>query len=135
MSAGEQDIAFHIKAVRDRTLPPSLGPLHAEFYHGTRTSDDSTHSFTIAKNIHLIPSVAIIDNTLVMTSDLDNSVRSVSKCKSTQVIVKQTYRYAFTPGDKSYLQDSAYSLSIKSYQQIAMRFCKKYACKDGYKLD
>jgi len=115
---------------------PAIGPLHSEFYHGTRVAEEQTGSFTIIKNVCATPSVSIVDQELILTKELLDAVRSVAECRAlAPVDIEHTYRYPFAPGDESFLRDSAYSLNIKSYERIAMRFCKKYACESTYPHD
>ncbi len=131
-----QTVAYHIDRASVRMEAPAIGPLHSEFYHGTRVADEQTGSFTIIKNVCATPSVSIVDQELILTKELMDSVRSIAECRAfAPVDIEHTYRYPFAPGDTSFLKDGAYSLNIKSYERIAMRFCKKYGCEFTYPHD
>lgn len=134
MAARKNDIvAYHVTDIVVRKKSPTIGPLHVEFFQGTRIDDDPSSPFRIFKNVHRKPLVSVVDGTLLVAEPLMDEVRSVSECgPGTSVSIESTYNYPFAPGDVSYRNDSAYSYNIKSYARIAMRFCKKYSCTYAY---
>ncbi len=127
-----QAVAYHISCVGDRPDPPAIVPLHREFFHGTRVDGETSESVQIVKNIHVTPIVSIVDSLLVVSAECLAELRKVSNVRSKATVVESTYLYPFAAGDKSFLEDSAYSFKIKSYQRIAMRFYKKYVCNTSY---
>ena len=122
-------LGYHIDRASVRTAAPVIGPLHSEFYHGTRVLEDQNGCFKIIKNVCVTPIVSIVDQELVLSDELFDAARlSIKLRPPIPVAIDQTFRYQFAPGDNSFLHDKSYSFNIKSYERIAMRFCKAHRC-------